>query len=856
MKLWTKSLMSRLVVYFLLLLLVTVFCVGAIAFTHARATIRDLVVEQLEVSAKLKEEALNRWLNHQREATISLAQLPQVRTSTQVLLSADRSSPEFKQADAQIQQVLTSALVVHPDELQEILILSRQTGQILFSTDTRHSGQYRTRDEYFLQGRTQTFVQNIYRSPTTNQPMLTISTPLRDDANKTMGVLAVHLKLERIQEIINQTRINRGEQIYCINRSKVPIFASKTPEKKPPRRLNIPKIEQAFTGKSGHALYINDQEIPVIGAYRWLEQWELALLIEIPRSEAFIPAHQLAVKIFVIGLALSGILTLGAYFLARQIARPILAITEAATQVEAGNLSAVAVVMTDDEVGILASAFNRMTRQLRRLYQGLEDKVKQLQNAEIQLKESFEKLQQEKQKVEEHTNQLARANSEITLLNQRLHSDNLDLSTELHVINQQLNQFLEAVPLGIVVIDAAGDLYYSNQVAQQLFGPGAMPNADPKAEIYPSYLTGGNQPYPDEKLPLIRALRGEIVRLNDIEVHQPNRKIPVEAWGTPIYDELGNIAFAIAAFQDISERKKAEAERKSFIEDMFQVNCDLQLALEEEEQLTDAAGRFVPNQFLSVLGYESLVDVNIGDAVQQEMSVLFSDIRNFTHLSEQMAPQDNFKFINAYLSRMEPAILENSGMIDKYIGDGIMALFEASADQAVRAGISMLKRLAEYNLTRHHPGRPPIRIGIGINTGDLMLGIVGGQNRMDTTVVSDAVNLASRLEKLTKSYRVPLLITENTFYRLEDPTAYAIRLIDQVAVIGKSKKVSLFEVFEADDDEIKKQKLATKTRFESALAYYHLQNYQKAAQLLAECLIENPVDPVIQLYWRRIVHQV
>ncbi len=855
MKFWTKSLMSRLVVYFLLLLLVTVFCVGAIAFTHARSTIRDLVVEQLEVGATLKEEALNRWLTHKREATVSLAGLPQVRTLTQVLLSADRSSPEFTQAEAQMQQLLTSVLAVEPD-VNEILILSRQTGQILFSTDTRHSAQYRTRDEYFLQGRTQTFVQNVYRSPTTNQPMLTISTPLQDDASKTMGVLALHFKLESIQEIINQTSLGRGEQTYCVNRSQVPIFVPTTPETNYPRRLNIPEIEQAFSRKNGNALYVNHQGIPVIGVYRWLDQWELALLIEIPRSKAFIPARQLAAKIFFVGLTLAGILTLGVYFLARQIARPILAITDAATEVEAGNLTAVARVMTDDEVGMLASAFNRMTRQLRRLYQGLEDKVNQLQNAEIKLKESFEQLQQEKQKVEVHTIQLAKANSEITLLNQTLHSENLDLAAELQVINQQLNQFLEAVPMGIVVLDAAGDLYYSNQVAQQMFGSGAVPNADPTAEIYPSYLAGSDQPYPDEKLPLIQALRGETITLNDIEVHQPSGRIPLEAWGTPIYDELGNIAFAIAAFQDISERKKAEAERKSFIEDMFQVNCDLQLALEEEEQLTDAAGRFVPNQFLSVLGYESIVNVNIGDAVQQEMSILFSDIRSFTHLSEQMTPEDNFKFINAYLSRMEPAILENSGMIDKYIGDGIMALFGASADQAVRSGISMLQRLTEYNLTRHRPGRPPIKIGIGINTGDLMLGIVGGQNRMDTTVVSDAVNLASRLEKLTKTYRVPLLITENTFYRLEDPNAYAIRLIDQVAVSGKSKKVSLFEVFEADDCPIKQQKLATKTRFEEALTYYSLQDYKKAAQLLAECLVESPVDSVIQLYWQRVVHQV
>ena len=103
-----------------------------------------------------------------------------------------------------------------------------------------------------------------------------------------------------------------------------------------------------------------------------------------------------------------------------------------------------------------------------------------------------------------------------------------------------------------------------------------------------------------------------------------------------------------------------------------------------------------------------------------------------------------------------------------------MALFGGSADDAVKAGISMLQRLSEYNLTRQRPDRPPISIGIGINTGDLMLGIVGGQHRMDSTVISDAVNLGSRLEELSKQYGIPLLISEHTFLSLEDPNSYSL----------------------------------------------------------------------------------
>ena len=269
--------------------------------------------------------------------------------------------------------------------------------------------------------------------------------------------------------------------------------------------------------------------------------------------------------------------------------------------------------------------------------------------------------------------------------------------------------------------------------------------------------------------------------------------------------------------------------------------------------INTAYSRFVPRQFLQLLGKESIVDVKLGDNVQQEMSILFADIRSFTTLSERMTPEENFRFINSYLSRMEPAIIENNGFIDKYIGDAIMALFNGSADDAVQAGISMRKRLVKYNQNRQSVGYVPIEIGIGINTGVLMLGTVGGHNRMDGTVISDAVNLASRLEGLTKVYGAPLLISDQTFLRLEKPDDYAIRIIDKVKVKGKSEMVSVFEVFDADPPEIRSVKLATKTIFELALTYYYLQDFGEAAVLFEEYLRQNPQDKVAQIYFEQVV---
>jgi predicted ATPase/class 3 adenylate cyclase len=261
--------------------------------------------------------------------------------------------------------------------------------------------------------------------------------------------------------------------------------------------------------------------------------------------------------------------------------------------------------------------------------------------------------------------------------------------------------------------------------------------------------------------------------------------------------------------------------------------------------------RFIPRQFINLLQKDSITEIELGDNIEQKMSVLFCDIRSFTTMSEKMTPEDNFKFINGYLSRISPAIREYNGFIDKYIGDGIMALFSGKADNAVKAGIKMLQILMEYNSTRQRPQRPPINIGIGINTGNLMLGTVGEENRMDGTVISDSVNLASRIEGLTKNYGVSMLITQKTLQDLTNPEAYSFRFIDQVMVKGKSELITIYEVFDGDQEDIKQQKLLTKDVFEKALHFYHQGNIQQAIANLKICLDHYPEDCVVKMYLQR-----
>lgn len=264
--------------------------------------------------------------------------------------------------------------------------------------------------------------------------------------------------------------------------------------------------------------------------------------------------------------------------------------------------------------------------------------------------------------------------------------------------------------------------------------------------------------------------------------------------------------------------------------------------------------RFVPQDFVKILDKNSILEVELGDQVEKNMSILFSDIRSFTSLSEMMTPAENFLFINSYLSKMGPLVRKHNGFIDKYIGDSIMALFENNAEDAVHAAIDMLKLLSRYNAGRRRAGYQPIEVGIGINTGTTMLGTLGDQERMEGTVISDAVNLASRLEGMTKLYGVSLLVGEDTFYQLAHPSEFLFRFIDRVKAKGRKESISVFEIYNGDPPELRNHKESTKTLMEKGLTLYHMKKFQEAEAYFQKCVDPEVEDNVIQLYLQRCRH--
>ena len=264
-----------------------------------------------------------------------------------------------------------------------------------------------------------------------------------------------------------------------------------------------------------------------------------------------------------------------------------------------------------------------------------------------------------------------------------------------------------------------------------------------------------------------------------------------------------------------------------------------------------AYSRFVPTDFITFLHRDDITQVLLGDQTKTEMSVMFCDIRSFTELSESMTPEETFKFLNAYLKRVGPIIRNNNGFIDKFMGDGIMALFPLNPEDAVLAAVQMQSAVMEYNVLRTKSNYKPIQIGIGIHVGNLMLGTIGEANRMDATVISDAVNLASRLEGLTKIYGAPILISDATFQRIKNQDNYQYRMLGRVQVKGKKESVGILEIIQDQSHDVAEIKSKSKPMFERGIFYYLQKDFEAAANVFKAVAKANPEDKAAILFQSR-----
>ncbi len=252
--------------------------------------------------------------------------------------------------------------------------------------------------------------------------------------------------------------------------------------------------------------------------------------------------------------------------------------------------------------------------------------------------------------------------------------------------------------------------------------------------------------------------------------------------------------------------------------------------------------KFVPLEYVRTLGKENIKDVKLGDSVEKEVTVVFSDIRSFTSISEQLTPQENFAFVKEYVEHMSPVIHRNGGFINQYLGDGIMAIFQNSASDALNACIQMQDQVEKYNLQIQKRKMEPIRVGMGLHTGILVMGIIGDENRMDAAIISDTVNTAARMESLTKAYGSQIILSSESKNKLSSGENFHIRGLGQASVKGKSKPLNIFECFNCDSHDRIQKKIRSIDSFQQGVSSYFKRDFEQAEQIFRKIYDEDTSD--------------
>ncbi len=255
--------------------------------------------------------------------------------------------------------------------------------------------------------------------------------------------------------------------------------------------------------------------------------------------------------------------------------------------------------------------------------------------------------------------------------------------------------------------------------------------------------------------------------------------------------------------------------------------------------------RFVPDGLVGLLHKNSITDVKLGDNAELKMPILSIDIRSFTHTCEKLAPNEVFNLLNKYFALVAPIVRRYNGIITKYLGDGFFALFPDGADSALLCGMKIQKVIAENKIAP--PNLPPLRIGIGIDFGELLLGTIGNVQRMDSIIISNSYHIANMLQESTKRYISSIIISDRVFAALKDPNRHYIRPIQLVKTIS-NEEIFLFEVYDCDDAPVRELKHRSQGYIERGVQAVFNRNLRDADTYFNKALHIFPQDHVAAYY--------
>lgn len=400
--------------------------------------------------------------------------------------------------------------------------------------------------------------------------------------------------------------------------------------------------------------------------------------------------------------------------------------------------------------------------------------------------------------------------------------ENAKLFDDVQNIKNYNESMLESMSNGVLTIDIKGKVVTCNAAGLRIM---RAQSADIVGRAAGEFFTGQNTWLIDR---IVRVLETQTTDISmDAEMVFGDAKVSVNVSIVPLLSGKGEKIGSMILMEDISSEKRVKATMSRYMDPSL---ADRILAAGED-----------------ILGGQSSV-----------ATVLFADIRSFTTIAEDLGAQGTVALLNEYFTVMVDCIQHEGGMLDKFIGDAIMAIFgtplphEDDEDRGVRAAMSMMRSLAAFNADRVKHGKRTIDIGIGVNSDVIVSGNIGSPKRMDYTVIGDGVNLAARLEGATKQYGAHILISEKTHKNLRG--TYRMREVDWVIVQGKTKPVAIYEVLDYHTEETFPNLRNSLQHFAGGLENYRAGSFEQAEAAFRKCLKLNPNDKLSAVYVERCVH--
>jgi len=271
--------------------------------------------------------------------------------------------------------------------------------------------------------------------------------------------------------------------------------------------------------------------------------------------------------------------------------------------------------------------------------------------------------------------------------------------------------------------------------------------------------------------------------------------------------------------------------------------------LGEVTKLSNSYFRFVPEQFLKVLGKTNMTQIHLGEQQNKKMAILICSMRGFDAFSSKLTTEETFGFINSFLKRFGPIIREHGGFISRYQGPGMLTMFPGDAGAAVRASIKLRHTLERYNAQRQSVGYEPIEINIAIHYGDVMLGIIGEEQRIESSVVSSHVALALELEKTAEKLGCSIVLTQEALSSMRQESLGAYRKLGALEMIGRSETIELYDLYEGDQESMKRLKQETRALFERSILQFRSGKFYDAREGFVEVVRRNRYDLAAKLYF-------